>query len=306
MTVDTQLELDLTRPDRSAENIERSLREMNRGPVQIAVLQQLCIHPRVAVDPADRLPTLKISQSQAADWIRRHVPCAGGKCDPTSVRQAWQFWRDQGVLIVVATKSGTTIKWHPKRLMAWYEKEATEELPLFEPIGGSQLHESGHDRSGSPVTGDDRSRLPVTGDDRSRSVMIGQDSLRRSEEDNNSLLHPHSEEPVAELPNVSEAVRHLVNDLPELPVEVWDEKRSDSALFLTVTTWWTDNGLADKCGDLSKEVTATVAGLILASRRANSPPAYFATCIRKGVRHHVTTQGRAWINQQKRQRAPVG
>jgi len=249
-----QLELDLERRERSAENIERGLKNLAVGPIQRAVLIHLCL----ASETDERgLESLTISQSRAAAWISKHVPAAGGKCHDTSVRKAWQFWHDQGVIFVISTKKHTTIKWHSKRVVAWHDQKAEEELPFFNAIGGTPplddfaaecLGDSGGDRSIPVVTGGDRSIPVVTGGDslielKNKTITTCSSSIKKTT--------------AAKLADLS--------GLPELPGDVWGQPDA-SAVIRVLTDWWQTEQLAVRLGPAADDAWCALVGAVVYAR----------------------------------------
>jgi len=323
-TADTpeHLTLDLTRPERSAAMAESTLRDLECGPVQIAVIQQLIWITRT--DEADGLPTIRLSQRAAAGWIARNLDIAGGRCEPTSVRKAWQWWRDQGVLIVIPGRRCTTVKIHWDRLRDWCDEQQWEQ-PLFEPIARPpEPAVSPHraEPAGTPfdpqpkaqapagdsrlpvVTGGDSRLPPVTGGDSRLPPVTGGDSQRRREEEEEDLyIPPPSQSPPSAQQQqqlVTPEVQSAVERLPDLPDVAFSPRVSDSRLLDELNRWAQQHGLRDQLGPIARDVYAAVIGLLLNARGKGSPEAYYAACVRNGIQTRAQRRGRTWIREHAR------
>jgi len=287
-----QLELDLDRADQQAANCDAAMRNKGVPAVQRAVLIMLLTHPHANNHGDQR--SLTIALRPAAGWMRQHVPAVANlTCDHTAAMRALQLWIDRGVAAVTQNGSRRTLWLSVTNLRRWHGAQPdADELPLF----GNMNTES------SVVHGGDSCCSPVHGGD-SRCMVVHGGASQREEEEESILLHQssetHQDAPAGTDEQQLSPVGELLLQLPDLPSAVWHADRTDQSLLQTVMVWWDEHNLADRFGDQAREVAAGLVGLLLKARSANSPPAYFSACCRRGLRHHVITEGRAFIDQTK-------
>lgn len=295
-----QLELDLDRSDQQAANCDAAMRNKGVPAVQRAVLIMLLTHPH-AVSHGDRR-SLTIALRPAAEWMRKNVAAVANlTCDHTAAMRALQLWIDRGVAAVTTNGSRRTLWLSIDNLRQWHDSQPdADELPLFGAVHGG-------DSCCSAVHGGDSRCMVVHGGASQREE--DEDVSFSSKQQSNNPPPPSSETHQAAPAGTDEhqlsPVGDLLLQLPELPSAVWHPNRSDHSLLQTVMAWWGEHSLADQFGEQAREVAAGLIGLLLKARAANSPPAYFAACCRRGIRHHIVTEGRAFIDRVKAQQTMV-
>lgn len=292
---------DFTQLERSAKNVERALRAKGVPPLQRAVLTLLLLHPRA--ERVEDCRKLTISLRDAAAWLRENVPgCTDAS--HSGVSRSIDTWIERGVLAVVTTGQRRTAWLATDNLKTWHDLQPDiESLPDFltpDPDGSDARPEFAA-RQLSPAVSDCLPLSPTVSDCNTLSpgvagccvVLRGVASQRggEKEEEENIETSPH--------PSLNQAALSALT----IPDDIWTAK-SDRGLFHALKTFLHAEQLHTRFPD-QPDLISQLTGLILSARRARDPCAYFATCLRSGLRPHLTDTGRLWIHKMRRETAPA-
>ena len=286
-------EFDFERVTRAAEHVEAALLEKEIPEVQRAIMQAMFLHSASRNGP-DKTRCLTVSLRAAADWMRKSVSYLKSfATDHSSVAKALQAWCDRGVM-QVAGPSGKRTWWLAiERMQDWYDIQPdSDELPVFSPVS----------------TGVDRCRPVLTSVDRCRPL------IKENEKNNNSFSSSSSKDALGGFGGVnggqqqSTPVDRNPDKLLEqvqVPDAVWMAK-NDLGCWRAIKTWFAEEKLGEKFREAEDlEAANRLVGAIVVSRTRTQPLAFFATCIRNGLRPDVMVTGRQWIAARKKETQQV-
>ncbi len=284
--------LDIWRPERSAANVEKALRDKFVPALQRAVIEMLMLHPRSKT--VDGMRQLQISLRQASEWIVANVTTvAGMKCDHSGVSKALQAWIDHGVMSAVDSRSGRVLWLSIERLRNWHDQQTDhDEPPLFSaPQSVASVD--------SLSTGVDRCRPLSTGVDSQKSDRVIEEEFLSQQKTNPQSSLPQSsarrESTAVDAGQQRSPVQEMVRSLPSLPEAVWSPTLSTDRLRDSLRGWCGEHCLRERCGELWDDVRNMVVGLILIARSKNKPRNYYASCLEGHVKDYVSLDGKAWI-----------